>query len=191
MSAPSGLFPPVLTSGTLFSGYPFFSVDPGDAYLITLISGDYNTTGRIFESPTDLFVYRLGSILMWDGSTDFNRVGSDCAALCETASGILIAAANDVYRKTSTISTAQHDSPIVSGWRQETILSGYLTRDSMSDDNYFRDVPTLFGNYFANSFPRIVRNDSNGRPLGSVSKSDAGITQITPNIAQITDIEAV
>lgn len=188
MATPSGFLQTADMS--VFSGYPFFQIGL-DSEFITMISGNYSSNIRIFETSTDLFVHRLGSLLQWDGGVKFVLAGPDCAVISETSDKFLISAWNDSFRHLAHIKSASHITSTVSGWIDEGVLSGFTARDSVSDNTYFREVPTLIGSTLANTYPRIVRNDLNFRPFGDFTRSDAGITQISPEIAQITDIEAV
>lgn len=186
---PSGLFPPVPYADVL-SGYPFFAIYTDSQY-ITSVSGSYGSTGKIFETNTDLFLYRLGGILRLTDLDTFVYTAPDVSTMAETSEGILVTVTNDPYTLKARVKTAIHNAPFVSGWLNESLLSGYKARASVSDNTYIREVPTLVGNNLANTFPRIVRNDINLQPVGLFSKSDAGIPQVTPAIGQITVLEAV
>lgn len=179
------LFPP--SGVVLFSGYPFFDIID-DSYLLTLISGNYGSSVKIFETNTELFVYRLGSLLRYNG--DFTYAGMDCSNICETSSGLLVAAMNDSYRRLTRINSAVH-TDVTLIFSSETVLSGFVSRAMISDNTYSVELPTLVGNGFESTYPRISRNDLNSKPIGDFTKSDVGIPQVTPDISIITVLEAV
>ncbi len=174
------------------SGVVFLGDYTGDSVetFLYINSGVYV---KIFEGYNGTYLYNTPSGVI--RSADF----IDWVTVAGSASSITQVdyTQTTVIFKNAANATAEVYSqrvPETSGkWKLETVLSGVTITDSAGEPDALvsNGLPIIAGNSRSNTFPRVFRADNKSQPISPFSKSDTGLPQTYPEIAAITDFEAV
>lgn len=186
---PSGL---VVPSGiTNPSGIFLFNIFGSTCNTVLILSG----TGypRIFEGINGIYFYSNPSGVLFSADDyEWLKVASYASSITQLEeSNTTVIFQNNSSAKKSIVSS-QKIPETTGGWKVECTLSGTLVADSAGSPDgiiSFR-LPVLTGNSLSNVFSRIQRSENTVSPI-SFARSDTGIPQVAPTIAQITDLEAV
>lgn len=183
-TTPSGVFiaPEIIIST---SGYSLFNTFDTESFLIATTSGYFGGNPFLFESNTDVLLYKIPNLLRLVGDT-FEKCGAGFSAICTTSEDVIIGAINNVLNKRVRIYTCSVNPPTDINWVSETTITGCLTYDALSNNTSFEDIPNLIGNNYKNTYPRMFRNTSEVSPIGVFSRSDTGL----PSSVLLTDIES-
>jgi len=185
---PSGFLDSIYIS----SGVVLVSVYPGAGCdtLLYITSGTYV---KIFEGFNGTYLFNTPSgVIFSEDNLEWNKVATSADYLAQIdTSQTTILFRNFTNTTTRVYSQVTPESP--TGWVWDTTLSGTTTADVLSDADAIVSsiLPTLVGNSKSNVYPRVQRNTERTKPISIFTKSDTGIPQVTPNIAQITDLEAL
>ncbi len=147
-----------------------------------------NNNAYIYNLSTALLKYRNGQLItVYDGmARSMVQVEPKITTLGSGTNIITLISTPDGV---NTVVYHQQEEESIGGWVRSTMIPTISAEDMVGDDgDRFLSIPILIGNVTVNNYSRIVRNED-VYPFNIFTDSDAGIPQITPDIAQITDLE--
>lgn len=177
----------MVSSGVVFLGaYP----GSGTETFLYIISGIYV---RIFEGFNATYLFNTPSgVIRSSDFFDWTSVNSSASSITQIDYTQTTVIFKNLANASAQVYT-QKVPEVRSKWTLDTTLSGMTVADSAGEPDALvsNGLPIIVGNSRANVYPRVVRSDQHVKPIDTFVKSDAGIPQTTPDIAQITDFEAV